>query len=86
MSFNIIDVLKENNAQKHRVKWRYFPIFLIICLLFTLLLIYRFFPGYISEGEVRKIPIIIDPNPGEVRTLEQKLFIFTEKPLETKNI
>ncbi|HLV10543.1 MAG TPA: hypothetical protein VKY40_10060, partial [Halanaerobiales bacterium] len=70
MSLYIIDVLKDNkDAQKNRVKWRYFPIFLIICLLLTLLLIHWFFPGYISEGEVRKIPIIIDPSPGEVRTL-----------------
>ncbi len=57
-----------NNGQENRkVNWGLLLLFILVCLLLGILVIYWIIPGYISEEEIRKIPIIIDEAPGEVK-------------------
>jgi hypothetical protein len=60
----------DNNDQRNRkINWKLFILFLIMCLFAGFLLVYWLFPGYISEEDIRKIPIIIDEDPDEVKNI-----------------
>lgn len=54
------------NAKNKKINWRIFPLFLIICLLLGIILLYFIFPSHFSGEQIKKIPIIIDNNRERV--------------------
>lgn len=64
MSFHLDFFWSDKNNKK--INWGLFPLFLIICLLLGVLLIYFIFPAYFSEEKIERIPIIIDNGRDKV--------------------
>ena len=50
-----------------KINWGLFPLFLIICLLVSMLLIYFILPSFFSGDVIKRIPIII--NDGREKAL-----------------
>ncbi|MFP4662439.1 MAG: hypothetical protein ACLFPF_09620 [Halanaerobiales bacterium] len=55
-----------SNNSSHKTEWKKFIIFLILCLVLVLGIIYLFIPGFFSGPVVERIPIIIEEQTEEV--------------------
>ncbi len=53
--------------------WKRFILFLVLTFLLLSLLIYLVFPGFFSGPDIKRIPIIIEWERGEVRGIVWRL-------------
>ncbi|MFW6287191.1 MAG: hypothetical protein ACOC2J_00390 [bacterium] len=55
-----------SNNSDHKIDWKKFIVFLILCLILGIALIYFLLPGFFSGPVIERIPIIIENQNEEV--------------------